>query len=413
LNDSETQILKDISANKEHLKISLYELEGKKKETEAQRKTLIDQIIKECENQNSLLEEVSKKVIKSDTSELELVDQLKRENENILKLLSLKNGQDLIIKESVQPSETLSKYDPTIKGSTENLLKLNEKISEVNKEMATINEDMISKENMINTLKNLQEKYLSNKRAFVESVENEKVQVKKTENITNKNSESTSNTLPDVDTKVIIENDRRIAATMFEVINQIESSNNIENVASLNKYLQFLTQKLSNISSISKDAFTVELLKISTLSNLPNVQSMAYRRIYSNIEIFNEFQLIKRDLMSNIIYEEFRQYPQLNNFIAVPLLVGNVFSKATGLLLNLLSPLDLPISGEECLFLSKIKALHALHVSIEIGNFVEAYRKLRYFKKENGDGVLNRLGYKLQVMAREQMTVDILRNQYI
>jgi hypothetical protein len=282
---------------------------------------------------------------------------------------------------------------------------LTEKISEMEKDISTINEEIISKENLISTLNSLEERYLANKKALIET-EKEII----TEKIVEVN--ETSN-LPDQN--LILENDKKIVAAMSELLNQIKDSNNIENVVEFNKYLNYLSLKLSNISNLTKDDFALELMRVSSITNNINTLSptLSYRRLYSNIEIFNEFQFIKRDLLNQIILQELNNCPQLKtyNLISIPSRLSPWVSKSAGLLLSLLSPFDLPIKGNESEIVKKLKAFHALHVNVEIGNHVEAYESLKYLKID--EGLLSRLRYKLQVMAKQQMMVDTLRNHFI
>lgn len=315
-----------------------------------------------------------------------------------LSLFELEGRKNDYIK---QRSELLKE---TKTGGAENQ-KLTEKISEFEKDINLINEEISSKENLVKTLNNIEQKYLVNKKALFD---NDTKNVINFDNIDQQKEKTIAH-----DQNLILENDKKILIALSDLLNQIKLSNNIENVREYNLYLSYISKKFSNFSNLANDKFALELMKISSISSNKLLPSLSYRRLYSNIEIFNEFQFIKRELLNRIILQELNSCEKLNTYklISISTWLSPLISKSTGLLLALLSPFNIPIRGDESEFVKKIKALHKLHVNVELGNPVDAYENLRYFKLE--DELLSRLRYKLHIMAKQQMMVDSLRSHLI
>lgn len=397
VNELEHQILKDIETNKEQLRLNICDLENKIYESNTDRNIITEKIKKECEIQNKILKDLYKKVEKSNQNEINQIDQLKKENEIILKSIKQKNyRKDENLKNLGREKELeimrtyLSKYSQELGTSQENLTKLNDQFNEFTRNIKTYEDEVLSKENSIKLINELEKKYFLNKNEiFEEFTKTQKSHI---------NTEEKQNV--DVSFKNILENENKILKQLDDIIYNLRKTNNTHNILAYNKSISYLNQKLTQLSEVSDDDFTKNLVKILSSS----------KRFYSNVEIFNEWQLIKRELLYNVVYSEIKQHFSDEKY---PLAISKAASFSAELIYWITSkiPFYLIQSDKSCM--KKLSACDRLYYGIRDEDYTSAFSGLKDLKDVNSNGLLNKLGFKLAVMTKQENSIDLLKNHFI
>lgn len=180
------------------------------------------------------------------------------------------------------------------------------------------------------------------------------------------------------------------------IYGKILKTNNKKNLEQLNQLYSNLKKKLIPIFERTNDKFSLEILRNSTSSA---------NRIYSHVEIENEFEAIKRELFYEILLLHFNSNPNLKS---VSPFLSKIFSPAANFYLNKYDPWLCDIEERDSEGRKLLKALNFLADNIQHRKYPEAYKSLQHFK--NHERLTSNLKNKLEVMTREAFAIDTLKH---
>lgn len=188
---------------------------------------------------------------------------------------------------------------------------------------------------------------------------------------------------------------------MVDIFHKTTETNNRKNVENFNYAYKCYINQLLRLSLLYSDSFTKKMA-----SNHENIQ------LYSENEIYNEFEKIKRKTSFLISYQKNENYilSRTVSIIINPLFYLLNFKYISYLLIK-----------EHSEFWRKIKALYRIDKNLKSGSYLSAYKYLGYFiNSENNQEDLeiykiyfSEFQKKLEVVIKEKMRHDLLDNYFI
>ena len=185
---------------------------------------------------------------------------------------------------------------------------------------------------------------------------------------------------------------------MKKIYDQIVKTNNRKNLELFNNIYDNLKKKLISICEETKDEFSLDILNSSAIK----------QRIFSHVEIENEFESIKRDLFYEILTVHFNSNATLK--LLSPYL-ASVVSYSAKLFLNKYDPWLDKIEESDSDFKKLFKAYNFLADNIKYRNYPDAFKCMKYF--EDQENLTANLRNKLELMTKEAMAIELLKKHLV
>lgn len=199
LNELEEKYIKELNNNKAHINLQILELETKLMDLLKNRSNVVSQVKLELQGQNEILDKIYNKIHRSKKNEFVQWAELKQDNVDYLKsIMSDLNHSEDITKDTLSHLESLkdklsikkvmrdkeleimrsfmANYNPEIIKSHERVEKLKTSIENISKDIGTTINEISKKEESVNTLKNLELRYLAKKQLVIDTLLNANVQ---------------------------------------------------------------------------------------------------------------------------------------------------------------------------------------------------------------------------------------------
>ena len=158
-----------------------------------------------------------------------------------------------------------------------------------------------------------------------------------------------------------------------ELIKKLNKTNNVENVLKYNKDYKEILSNFEKITFNFKDDFMLNILNKVNKKNI---------RIFTEIEINNEFEKIKLELIERIHKDLPKRYFGnffLNRFFNNVILSN--FKEMSPIMFLWHNPTVDLIKENDCLYSKEFKALGYLNFYIKNANYEKAYENLKYLNR--------------------------------
>jgi hypothetical protein len=186
---------------------------------------------------------------------------------------------------------------------------------------------------------------------------------------------------------------KSVIENIIKNFKKLERTNNVHNLVTYNLNYDLIRQRLFN---------KIELNMQAVIEDQPN------ERLYSNIEVMNEFNYIKQDLAFNIFHNKF--YNFLSPFPILNVAVSSILSRFNFVFSWIGSQYGLVLLLEDYVDLKKFENFSQLSKSIKDANYYEALECLSYFKEEDVKFLFKDLRRVLTVMAKQEQQMKFLEN---
>jgi hypothetical protein len=183
----------------------------------------------------------------------------------------------------------------------------------------------------------------------------------------------------------------KVFDTLLKTFNKLERSNNLQNIVAYNENYNLIKKRLLN--------------NISTNTQTENQPT---ERLFSNIEVMNEFNYIKKDLVFYIFYNKLHKY--LASYPVLNVVIPTILTKFSFIYNWIGSHYGLILLLEDYMDVKKLENYSKLRNSIKDGNYNEALDCLSFFKEEDVDSLFEGLRKTLKVMAKKEVQMKFFEN---